>query len=361
MRTTRKLDKTVVRVSIALLFCAVGVIEAQIYLDTDSILSADSAPISPQADFAIRQHSGDGMVTGTELFTAPSNFGQIAGMAVLDDEIYVVGSNATGVAPNFGRLDRTNRMIVDVVSIPGVICDAVNFECPVDLGILSGEFLTATRSGRVLRFDASGSVLQTIDLPYEIGGIDAQDSFIAVVGRDDGTIHLLDLLGNEISSVSVQTPLIEPCSLDYRVLTETFLVLDAVTGTYFEIGPTGEVVFSNVLGGISLTGIQWLGDGPEGRFIRGDSNVDGGTNIADSIHILSFLFPTPGVPSVVASCWDSSDANNDGVIDIGDAILILTALFFPIGPLPAPFPDCGFDGQPAVPEDLLGCDQSTCF
>lgn len=63
----------------------------------------------------------------------------------------------------------------------------------------------------------------------------------------------------------------------------------------------------------------------EPEFVRGDCNNDGGTNIADGIALLAFLFPDGMVPTL--ACDDACDANDDGMLDIGDGIAVLNALF----------------------------------
>ncbi len=40
---------------------------------------------------------------------------------------------------------------------------------------------------------------------------------------------------------------------------------------------------------------------------------------------------------------DRADANDDGVLDISDPVRILTMLFSGTGPLPAPYPQAGWD------------------
>lgn len=84
-----------------------------------------------------------------------------------------------------------------------------------------------------------------------------------------------------------------------------------------------------------------------GFFVRGDANSDGGTDIADAVPILSFLFVQGRL-----SCVDAADANDNGMIEIGDAIGLVNFLFQGgIGPH-APFPRCGPDSTP----DGLKCE-----
>jgi len=86
----------------------------------------------------------------------------------------------------------------------------------------------------------------------------------------------------------------------------------------------------------------------EPLFVRGDSNGDGGIDIADAIFTLGYLFAQAETPT----CMDTADSNDDGAIDIADAIATLGHLFGGTGPLPAPFEECG----PDPTEDDLGCE-----
>jgi hypothetical protein len=89
------------------------------------------------------------------------------------------------------------------------------------------------------------------------------------------------------------------------------------------------------------------------RFRRGDSNGDETVNIADSQHLLNFLFL--GGPQ--SPCEDAADANDDGRLNIADAQYLLNSLFLggPEPPAPGADPgDCGPD--PITAEDRLGCD-----
>ncbi|MCA8961044.1 MAG: hypothetical protein KDC38_11055 [Planctomycetes bacterium] len=84
-------------------------------------------------------------------------------------------------------------------------------------------------------------------------------------------------------------------------------------------------------------------------FRRGDANVDGGWDVADSVFILASLF-TAGSP--LPNCLSAADVNDDGTFDISDAIYGLAGLFTAgAPPPPAPWPGCGSDPTP----DALGC------
>ena len=90
------------------------------------------------------------------------------------------------------------------------------------------------------------------------------------------------------------------------------------------------------------------------EFARGNANnLDAAVNIADSVFILSYLFPATPFP---LDCEDAADLNNDGVINIADPIFLLAFLFSSGDPIPSPFPECGFD----IDIDLLGCDGAIC-
>lgn len=85
------------------------------------------------------------------------------------------------------------------------------------------------------------------------------------------------------------------------------------------------------------------------EFRRGDSNGDGGVNIADAVHILLWRFGGGEAPG----CLDAADVNDDDLHDLSDAIFELNYLFLS-GPAP-PAPgaaDCGPAGKVS-----LGCEQ----
>jgi len=93
---------------------------------------------------------------------------------------------------------------------------------------------------------------------------------------------------------------------------------------------------------------------PPVELIRGDTNDDGGVDIADAITLLSSLFPGAGTPAPLG-CGDAADANDDGGIDIADAIALLSSLFgSPTVPLPIPNAATGCGGD-ATLGDPLDC------
>jgi hypothetical protein len=87
----------------------------------------------------------------------------------------------------------------------------------------------------------------------------------------------------------------------------------------------------------------------EGKFIRGDSNLDSVVDISDGLKVLLYLFNGASAP-----CLDALDANDSGTVDITDGILILDYLFKG-GAAPAqPFPAKGAD---PTTTDGLNCAQ----
>jgi hypothetical protein len=98
-------------------------------------------------------------------------------------------------------------------------------------------------------------------------------------------------------------------------------------------------------GRVYLTGLTALSGGKQ--FKRGDSNGDGGMNIADAVYILQNLFAQG--PAI--DCMDAADSNDDENVNIADAVYILQNLFAQGPPIPAPGPDtCGADpgGEPDI-------------
>ncbi|MBI4602410.1 MAG: hypothetical protein HY721_10670 [Planctomycetes bacterium] len=91
-----------------------------------------------------------------------------------------------------------------------------------------------------------------------------------------------------------------------------------------------------------------IGDVSPFRFIRGDSNLDGKVDIADSVRTFMFLFLGAEAPG----CLEAADATDDGTLDISDGIRILSYAFTSSAGIPHPGPrDCGHD----LTADELGC------
>lgn len=80
-------------------------------------------------------------------------------------------------------------------------------------------------------------------------------------------------------------------------------------------------------------------------FTRNDCNGDGGTDIADAITALGYLFPAGTPPTL--PCPVACDANDDGSLDVSDPITTLAVLFVP-GTIPLPpTGTCGPDPTPS--------------
>jgi len=127
-----------------------------------------------------------------------------------------------------------------------------------------------------------------------------------------------------------------------------------VTGVYGQgIAPAGSVIsqswefggFGGNRNDLASRYIAALGGGAgQPEFERGDTNNDGGINIADAVYLLGALFPPPGGSPNVLACRDTGDGNDDGGINIADAVAVLSSLFgSPTVPLPAPNGACGVD------------------
>ncbi len=88
-------------------------------------------------------------------------------------------------------------------------------------------------------------------------------------------------------------------------------------------------------------------------FVRGDSNNDSFIDIADVIHILSFLFLDGATPQ----CLDAADMDNDGIMTITDPVFLTLYIFVDGIAPPSPFPDCGI--EPSPDDDGLDCFEPT--
>jgi len=90
-------------------------------------------------------------------------------------------------------------------------------------------------------------------------------------------------------------------------------------------------------------------------FVRCDPNLDGKSDVADSVWILNELFQS----GPRSRCPDASDCNGDGRRDIADALYGLEFQFMGGPPPPAPFPACGrVEGETTFetcPEPPSGC------
>jgi pimeloyl-ACP methyl ester carboxylesterase len=77
----------------------------------------------------------------------------------------------------------------------------------------------------------------------------------------------------------------------------------------------------------------------EARFIRGDTNADGRTDISDVINLLGYKFTGNGS----LPCEQAGDVNDDGTLDISDAVYELSFLFLGGAPMAPPVGACGVD------------------
>ena len=138
------------------------------------------------------------------------------------------------------------------------------------------------------------------------------------------------------------------------------------TGVYYSTNAGGKVICQSwEFGGFTgdrdalvelyATAMAGGGGGPTlPEFRRGDSNGDGGFNIADAVFLLAGLFS--GGPA--SACADASDANDDGGVNIADAIYKLATLFSGGPALPTPGSvDCGPD---PTDTDALDCASYNC-
>jgi outer membrane protein assembly factor BamB len=88
------------------------------------------------------------------------------------------------------------------------------------------------------------------------------------------------------------------------------------------------------------------------KFLRGDCNSDGTTDLTDAVTHLGALFLGDPEPP----CLEACDSNGDGSGDLSDAVHLLSSLFLGGSAPPPPNPNCG----PGAVTPLLGCDKSSC-
>ncbi len=85
----------------------------------------------------------------------------------------------------------------------------------------------------------------------------------------------------------------------------------------------------------------------DATFVRGDANLDGLLELADSVRIFTFLF----LGGEGLACQDAADSNDTGSLDVSDGIFVLGYLFLGSREPSPPFPERGVDPT----EDDLGC------
>jgi len=252
---------------------------------------------------------------------------------------------------------------MDAINMSLVTNDQFASECDMDFPVLSGACQAALEAGIGI-FAASGNTgnITKISSPACLSSVYAVGSSTLVppdeVSGFTSRNTLLDLLApGECSTIHFGTSpasaqaaavacflrevdsALEPAAL-LRVLSSTGVsVLDPATGLNFPR--------IDALGAVSAL--------KRTPFHRADSNVDGKTNIADSIHILDALFFGGTAPP----CRESADVQNDGVINLSDVVHILNFLFLggppPTAPGPADSP-CGQDLDPPGSPGDLGCE-----
>ena len=83
------------------------------------------------------------------------------------------------------------------------------------------------------------------------------------------------------------------------------------------------------------------------RFVRGDANLDGGTDVGDIVPIIEYVFLTGPL-----ECRDAADANDDGRLNLTDAIELVIFLFRGGSRPASPYPDAGLD---LTPDGLRVC------
>jgi hypothetical protein len=145
---------------------------------------------------------------------------------------------------------------------------------------------------------------------------------------------------------------------DFRVTKVMEMTLDGVlTGVEIPLANLGATVTGIAVRGDDLVAV---GTGafselfrlkafpqPSSTFIRGDVDTNGTVNLTDVIIALNYLFRGGASPM----CEDAADADDSGQVNVTDAIATLLSLFRGAGPLPAPYPESGFDPTP----DGLAC------
>jgi tetratricopeptide (TPR) repeat protein len=82
-------------------------------------------------------------------------------------------------------------------------------------------------------------------------------------------------------------------------------------------------------------------------FLRGNADARGGTDLADVLFVLDYLFLGAAAPD----CPDAADADDSGDVNMADAVALMRFLVLGGPPPPEPFGLCGTDTTP----DTLGC------
>jgi len=204
--------------------------------------------------------------------------------------------------------------------------------------------------------------------PYE----DGDDSFASMDGADGGfgldlsahvgVVYTQDSAGNDYTDQlfpSATDALGPNAGVIWRQAGGAYN-----TGIHYDTNSGGKVIcqswefggFGGDQNALAAAYLAVFGGGVvQPGFKRGDTNNDGGVNIADAVWVLGALFPAPGGSPNALACLDASDGNDDGGINIADAVAILGSLFgSPTVPLPAPGTSCGVDPTTMDPLDCAG-------
>ena len=145
----------------------------------------------------------------------------------------------------------------------------------------------------------------------------------------------LELYEVTYDAIATGTSAVQPCDCTDWSLLITYFEVNCFDQEYIPTFEPGSVTVVDAV-----------------EFLRGDSNQDGVSDIADMIFLLASLFEAGSAPP---NCEDAADMNDDGVLDIADAVAGLSALFAG-GSIPAPSGACGVDPT----ADALSCAMSNC-
>lgn len=196
---------------------------------------------------------------------------------------------------------------------------------------------------------------------YEIAGVSGSEESMLVSCQEtvfDAPSALTCTVQNPTFLLpDVQLAWTLPTAYDSVRIYRDGLLIDTVPGTDvsyldFDVAPGSySYEVEGILGDIDCDGTSGalcsVTFDAQGLFRRGDSNNDGGFDIADAVFTISYLFAGGAAPA----CFDAADANDDGNLDISDPVY-LTQYFFVNGPTPpAPFAMTGEDPT----DDFLGC------
>lgn len=204
------------------------------------------------------------------------------------------------------------------------------------------------------------------DTTYDTG--DGNDDFTAMDGLNGGILDLSDLSDITYSQDNLvdsdDNDHLTPATADsagpeahgvWR-FAASLGAGDAITTVFYDTDSGGRTIVSSwEFGGyggdmidLAIRYVEALSFGVEFGFRRGDTNADGGYNIADAVFLLTNLFNMGAEPV----CLDAADANDDGLKNIADAVFILNSLFLPGGAPSPPPPGSEFCGEDPTADGL---------